>query len=122
MKPAQLPIYRAVECLLIWAIPMVERLPKSLPYQVLGGRIIANINDCLDAIIFATQSTDYTRIGQLNILIARMTTVKTAMRTLKATKKIAANQEVQFLDLINPIAMQAGAWRNKVTKDAQNSD
>ncbi len=122
-KPAQLPIYRAVERLMIWAIPVVERLPKSLPYQTLGGLFIRDIRECMDAVILTTQASDYTRIEALNILVARMTSVKTTMRVLKASKKITAQQEVQFLDLINPIAMQAGAWMCKIKKEAsQNSD
>lgn len=122
-KPAQLPIYRAVERLMIWAIPVVERLPKSLPYQTLGGLFIRDIRECMDAVILTTQASDYTRIEALNILVACMTSVKTTMRVLKASKKITAQQEVQFLDLINPIAMQAGAWMCKIKKEAsQNSD
>lgn len=122
-KPAQLPIYRAVERLMAWAIPVIERLPKSLPYQTLGGLLIRDIRECMDAVILTTQATDYTRIEALNILIARMTSVKTTMRVLKASKKITAQQEVQFLDLINPIAMQAGAWMCKIRKEASpNSD
>ena len=92
-----------------WAIPVIERLPKSLPYQTLGGLLIRDIRECMDAVILTTQATDYTRIEALNILIVRMTSVKTTMRVLKASKKITAQHEVQFLDLINPIAMQAGA-------------
>lgn len=122
-KPAQLPIYRAVERLMIWAIPVIERLPKSLPYQTLGGLFMRDVRECMDAVILTTQTTDYTRIEALNILIARMTSVKTTMRVLKASKKITAQQEVQFLDLINPIAMQAGAWLGKIKKEANpNSD
>ena len=122
-KPAQLPIYRAVERLMIWAIPVVERLPKSLPFQTLGGLLIRDIRECMDAVILTTQAAGYTRIESLHILIARMTSVKTTMRVLKASKKITAQQEVQFLDLINPIAMQAGAWMCKIKKEAsQNSD
>lgn len=122
-KPAQLPIYRAVERLMIWAIPVIERLPKSLPYQTLGGLFMRDVRECMDAVILTTQATGYTRIEALNILIARMTSVKTTMRVLKASKKITAQQEVQFLDLINPIAMQAGAWLGKIKKEVNpNSD
>ena len=124
MKPAQLPIYRAVERLMTWAIPFVERLPKSLPYQTIGGLLIRDIRECMDAVILTTQASGYTRIEPLQILIARMTAIKTAMRVLKATKRITAKQEVQFLDLINPIAMQAGAWMGAIQKEATqlNSD
>lgn len=117
-KPAQLPIYRAVERLMMWAIPFVERLPKSLPYQTLGGLLIRDIRECMDAVILTTQASGYTRINAINILIARMTAVKSTMRTLKGVKKITAQQEVQFLDLINPISMQAGAWKSSMEKEA----
>lgn len=122
MKPAQLPIYRALERLMIWAIPFIERLPKSLPYQTLGGLFIRDIRECLDAVILTTQATDYTRIEALNILVGRMTAIKTAVRMLKATKRITPKQEVQFLDLINPIAVQAGAWMAKVQKEYQDTN
>lgn len=118
MKPAQLPIYRAVERLMIWAIPFVERLPKSLPYQTLGGLLIRDIRESMDAVILTTQASGYTRITGINILIARMTAVKSTMRCLKAAKKITAQQEVQFLDLINPISIQAGSWKSKVEQEA----
>lgn len=118
MKPAQLPIYRAVERLMIWAVPFVERLPKSLPYQTLGGLLIRDIRECMDAVILTTQASGYTRINGINILIARMTAVKSTIRCLKAEKKITAQQEVQFLDLINPISIQAGSWKSKVEQEA----
>ena len=77
----------------------------------------------MDAVILTTQATGYTRIESLNILVARMTSVKTTMRVLKASKRITTQQEVQFLDLINPIAMQAGAWMCKIKREAfPNSD
>lgn len=120
-QPAQLPIYRAVERLMIWAVPYVERLPKSLPYQTLGGLLIRDIRECMDAVILTTQASGYTRINTLSILIARMTAVKSTMRALKATKKITEEQEVQFLDLINPISMQAGAWMCKIEKEASQN-
>ena len=37
MKPNQASIYREIERLLEWSIPVVERLPRSLPYKELGG-------------------------------------------------------------------------------------
>ena len=40
MKPSQASIYREIERLLEFTIPMAERFPKSLPYRELGGRLI----------------------------------------------------------------------------------
>ena len=81
IKPAQTPIYRAIERLLQWAIPTTERLPKSLPYQKLGGEMIHDIKICLEAAIMAVNATDpATRLQCIDIIIARMTMVKTTMR------------------------------------------
>ena len=124
VKPAQTPIYRAIERLLQWAIPITERLPKSLPFQKLGGELIHDIKLCLDATIMATQATEpATRLQCIDIIIARMTTVKTTMRQfaqarIKGAPVISYKQEAAFLDLINPIATQAGAWRNKTAQQA----
>lgn len=122
MKPAQAPIYRAIERLLQWAIPITERLPKSLPFQTLGGEMIHDIKLCLDATIMAMQASDATtRLNCINVIIARMTTVKTTMRQfaqarVRDTPVVSYKQEAAFLDLINPIATQAGAWRNKTAQ------
>lgn len=122
MKPAQTPIYRAIERLLQWAIPVTERLPKSLPFQTLGSEMIRDIKLCLDATIMAMQAPDAaTRLQCINVIIARMTTVKTTMRQfaqarVKDTPVVSYRQEAAFLDLINPVATQAGAWRNKTAQ------
>lgn len=122
MKPAQTPIYRAIERLLQWAIPITERLPRSLPFQTLGSEMIRDIKLCLDATIMAMQAPDAaTRLQCINVIIARMTTVKTAMRQfaqarVKDTPVVSYRQEAAFLDLINPIATQAGAWHNKTAQ------
>lgn len=126
VKPAQTPIYRAIERLLQWAIPITERLPKSLPYQKLGGEMIHDIKLCLDATIMAVNSADpKTRLQCIEIIIARMTTIKTTMRQfaqarIKGAPVISYKQEAAFLDLIQPIATQAGAWLNKTAQRASN--
>lgn len=126
LKPAQTPIYRAIERLLQWMIPITERLPKSLPFQILGGDMLRDVKACLDATILAVNTTDMaTRLQCIDIIIARMTTVKTTMRQLtqariKDAPVISYRQEANFLELVNPIATQAGAWRNKTAKQASN--
>lgn len=130
MKPAQLPIYRAVESLLLWLIPVIERLPKSVSYQTLGGLAIRDANDCLDAIVVAhgldKGNPNYltARRECFGVLVARMTSIKTKMRIFqqcrirvkdaegntKLAPILSPKQEAKFLDLVNPIAVQAGAW------------
>jgi hypothetical protein len=123
-KPAQVPLYRSIERLLLWAVPITERLPKSLPYQALGSQMLHDIRISLDAISAAMQTTDpTTRLQCVNVLISHMTAVKTTMRILmqcryKQTPLISYKQEAGFLGLINPIDTQAGAWLRKIQQDA----
>lgn len=84
--------------------------------------MIHDIKLCLDAVITAMQTPDAaTRLQCIDIIIARMTTIKTTMRQfaqarVKQTPVVSYKQEAAFLDLINPIATQAGAWRNKTAQ------
>lgn len=126
IKPAQAPIYRAIERLLQWAIPTTERLPKSLPYQTLGGKMIKDIMLCLEVTIMAVNTPDpATRLQCIDIIISRMTMVKTTMRQfaqarIKGAPVVSYKQEAAFLDLINPVATQAGAWRIKTGQQVSN--
>lgn len=101
---------------------MTERLPKSLPYQTLGGLLLRDIRECLDAVtiaITAAEKNPRTRLECIDAVILRMTSVKTTMRALVQTRQkngtpvVSPKQEAAFLDLIQPIATQAGAWRTK---------
>lgn len=84
--------------------------------------MIRDIKLCLDATIMAMQASDpATRLTAINVIIARMTTIKTTMRQfaqarVKNTPVVSFKQEAAFLDLINPIATQAGAWRTKTAQ------
>ena len=125
-KPSQTPVYRQMERLLTWAMPVVARLPKALPYQVLGGKFISNIHECLDIISIAymldKESPVYMarRKDCYGNLCLKLTSLKTAMRVFVRQRfvnpkgdlvpVVSPKQEVQFLDLINPIAVQIDAW------------
>lgn len=125
-SPSQTPIYRLVESLMVLSVPMVCRLPKSVPYQVLGGRFITTVNECLDIIAFAynldRESVTYESArkecyGNLHL---RLLSLKTTMRVLKKVKfvnhkgdvapVIAPRHEYEFVDIINQISVQADAW------------
>lgn len=119
MKANQTPIYRAAERLLLWVIPLAERLPKSLPYQIIGSELVADIKRGIDDIICAMHAPDNAvKLRCINSLLARMASVKMTMRILlqmkiKYVPIVSYKQEAAFLDLINPICTQAGAWKNK---------
>lgn len=125
-KSSQAPVYRLTERLLSWSMPMVARLPKSLPYQVLGGKFISNLHECLDIITIAymldKESPTYSARKKdcYGNLCVRLTSLKTSMRVFTRQRftnpkgdlvpVVSPKQEGQFLDYINQIAIQIDAW------------
>ena len=130
MHPAQLPIYRALERLLLWVIPMVAKLPKNVAFATLGEAAIHDVCDCLEAVTaFQSLSKDDPNIRAakkrcLLLVTARMTALKTKTRVLVQQRIrvigkdnndhlvpiLSPRQEAVFLDLLNPIEFQAYAW------------
>lgn len=107
-------------------MPVVARLPKSLPYQVLGGKFISNLHECLDIITIAymldKESPTYSARKKdcYGNLCVRLTSLKTSMRVFTRQRftnpkgdlvpVVSPKQEGQFLDLINQVAIQIDAW------------
>ncbi len=116
MKPNQASIYRDIERLLEWSIPVVERLPRSLPYKELGGKLVRDLAEALDFVVLAFQSQGtLERVECINGVIMRMTAVKTTYRLLNRVRRdaISHGQYAQALDMLNVIADQAGKWLKK---------
>jgi len=119
MKPSQASIYRAVERLLHYSIGVAERLPKSLPYRVMGERMVSDILNGLDYIVLAFQAQEgEPRLQCIDALILHLTSVKTTYRAFVNMKVISPKQLNQFLRLITVVGTQAGAWRSKQLKDS----
>lgn len=116
MKPNQASIYREIERLLEWSIPVVERLPRSLPYKELGGLLIRDLKEALDFVVLAFQAEGtLERVECINAVVMRMTSVKTSYRLLNRVRRdaISHGQYAQALDMLNVIADQAGKWLRK---------
>lgn len=110
-EPKKTPIYRASERLLSWAIPVVNSLPKSLASQTLGGLLIRDLHDSLNAITIALRATDKAqKIQCIKLLCVHLTAVQTVMRTFTENRFVSLKQEAEFLDLVNQITTQAEAW------------
>lgn len=119
MKPGQSSIYRETELLLEFSVRVTERLPKSLPWQVMGKRLVGNLMDCLDFICLAFQAEEgRKRLDVIDCIIVRMTAVKMIYRQMLNLKQISSGQYADFLVKINSIGTQVGAWRNKQRKVA----
>lgn len=96
------------------SIDTVERLPKSASWNVVGKRTINNIMDSLDFTVLALQAKEgQQRLEMIDAIIVRMTAVKMAYRQMVNLRKVSTKQYGHFLDLLNSIATQLGAWQNK---------
>ena len=116
MKANQASIYREIERLLEWSIPVVERLPRSLPYKELGGLLIRDLKEALDFVVLAFQAEGpLERVECINAVVMRMTSVKTSYRLMNRVRRDALShgQYAQALDMLNVIADQAGKWLKK---------
>lgn len=118
-EPKKAPIYRASERLLSWALPVVDSLPKSLACQTLGGLVIRDLHDCLTSITIGLSTNDLAQKTQcIKLLMVHLTAVQTAMRVFTENRQVSLKQEEDFLDLVNPITVQAKAWLSKWDTDA----
>lgn len=108
------PIYRAIERLLSWAVPMVDSLPKSLACQTLGGLLIRDLRDCLNAVLLGQDTGDVpAKVQCIKVLLTNLTGIRTTMRVFTGNRYVSVKQEMEFLDLVNPIQIQAAAWLRK---------
>ena len=120
MKAKQASVYRYLRELLLYAVPISERLPKSLPMQTLGKRLINDIMDSLDYICIALQTEKgRPRLDVINSVIVRMTSVKTVFEVLEENRAVSHKQFAQYLDISNRIAVDLGRMQsaNEIHKD-----
>lgn len=116
-KAKQPPIYRASEKLLSWAVPVVDSMPKSLASQTLGGLLIRDLRDCLNSVLLAHDTADVpAKVQLIKLLLTNLTAVRTTMRIFTENRYVSVKQEMEFLDQVNPVQVQALAWLSKWEK------
>ena len=95
-------------------MPVVDSLPKSLASQTLGGLLIRDLRDCLNAVLLGQDTADVpAKIQCIRLLLTNLTAVRTTMRVFTENRYISVKQEMEFLDLVNPVQIQAIAWLRK---------
>lgn len=128
---AQGSVYRKIELLLVWVMPVLDRLPKSLSCQELGRKALADLTDSLDLATFALKAERGThRLQYIDALIVRMTDLKTIVRTFRTMsiqrepRVLTQDQYTTFIELLRPISAEVGRWRasNAGTVSSRGSD
>ncbi|MBQ8049044.1 MAG: hypothetical protein IJ271_05535 [Bacteroidales bacterium] len=128
---AQGSVYRKIELLLVWVMPVLDRLPKSLSCQELGRKALADLTDSLDLATFALKAERGTlRLQYIDALIVRMTDLKTIVRIFRTMsiqrepRVLTQDQYTTFIELLRPISAEVGRWRasNAGTASSRGSD
>ena len=118
MKASQASLYRKIELLLLWVMPVLDRLPKSLSCQELGKKALADLTDSLDLVSFALKAErGPQRLEYIDALIVRMTDLKTIIRSFRTMSQnreprvLTQDQYTTFIELLKPLSTEVGRWR-----------
>lgn len=120
MKARQSSIYRRLEELRLWASALVDRLPKSLSFQVEGKAILDDINNALLVTSFALKSPKLSQellqhISTLEVYLADLDSHITGLRErAKMQMKspfLTKDQYATFLKDMTLIGIEVNKWR-----------
>lgn len=122
MKAAQSSIYRSIENVMIWFIPVSARVPKIIALRCLAEECAININDALTSVALGLQSEKWSDVRDcIDMVLLHMTKVKTAVKILKeysdrsATIHVLNDRQLSVFSLsMNKIMTELGKWRKKV--------
>lgn len=124
MKAAQSSLYREVENVLIWFIPVSARIPKIIVLRSIAEECTTNLSDALTAIALGLQSENPGDTKDcIDTVLLHITKVKTAVKILKefsdrsSAIHILNDRQVSNFSLsINKISTELGKWRSAVVK------
>lgn len=124
MKAAQSSLYREVENVLIWFIPVSARVPKIIALRSIAEECTTNLSDALTAIALGLQSDSLEDTKDcIDMVLLHITKVKTAVKILKefsdrsSAIHILNDRQVSNFSLsINKISTELGKWRSKVVE------
>lgn len=74
MKAAQSSIYRSIENVMIWFIPVSARVPKIIALRCLTEECTININDALTSVALGLQSENWNDVRDcIDVVLLHMT-------------------------------------------------
>lgn len=103
----ELSIIQKVYDLIIWYIPVIERIPKPHRFT-LGERITTNLYMLLEELIYAKYAQEkLTRLVDLNV---RLDVIRYQTRIFLDLEIFRKEQYEHVSKLINEIGTELGAW------------
>ena len=106
-KDKELPVIQQVYDLIIWYVPVLNRLPRDHKFNI-GNRVVEGLYEVLEQLILARFETD--KLARLETINARLNVVRYQTRLLADFKQLDGKQLYQGAKLINEVGQQLGQW------------
>lgn len=103
----ELPIIQKTYDLILWYVPLLNRLPKDHKFNI-GDRIITRLYDLLEQLIIARYEKD--KLARLELLNARLDILRYQSRLLLNLGLMASNRYEYVSKQINDIGTELGGW------------
>lgn len=133
MKASQSSIYREIENLMLWFIPVGNNIPKDFALRQLGERMLNEMTDALTACNLALQTQDLPqRLELISLVKLHMATVQSvskvlveySSRTGNVRRVISQPQRAELLKMMTSIGSQLSRWaastKNQHQKQTQD--
>ena len=126
MKASQSSLYRELENLMLWFIPVGNNIPKDFALRNLGERLQNELLDAMTACSLALQSPDLAqRLELINLVKLHITSVQSITKVLvefssregNVRRVISQKQRVALLKAMSSIGGQLSRWA-KSTQDS----
>jgi hypothetical protein len=110
MKQQELPIIQKTYDLILWYVPVINRLPRDFKFT-LGERITTGLYDLLDDLIKARYKAK--KLALLEEINTSLDLLRFRTRLLRDFKLIEAQRYAHASKLINSVGTDLGSWINQ---------
>lgn len=122
MELNQTSIYRGLELLMDWYLPIGTKMPKVDALENLGNFFQNNLMEAMTTFAIAWETDDTeARLELINTLIWHMALCNTAIGNLyrfssrkdQSVRVISQTQYANYLEKLNDLKSQIGGWKRK---------
>ena len=119
MKAEKSSIYREIENLILWFIPIGNNIPKDFALRTIGDRMMNELTDALTSCSLALQTIDLNqRLDFISLVKLHITTVQSLSKVLveyssregNTTRIISYKQRAALLKSMTIIGSQIARW------------
>lgn len=130
MKATNSSIYREIENLLLWFIPVGNNFPKDFALRQLGERMLNELTDALTAVALALQTQELSqRLELINLVKLHITTAQSISKVLveyssregNVKRIISQKQRASLLASMTTIGGQLARWAKSTQSALQTS-